>query len=168
MLASSQDSSVSGSRDLDAVVGLRLLPHGSVVRLDAFVDRAGVARLAITLGSSDRCDVVFYDEAVAPLHCLLELRDRQVWLRDCGGGIRINGVLVEGALLEPGHVVNIGRTRVLVVGAELAKTPVRVVARSVGEFMAGALALYGSLRAAAAGVGLPYSTLRGWLARRCR
>ena len=49
-----------------------------------------------------------------------------------------------------------------------ASTPRRIVipAASLGEFLAGAVASHGSLRRAADGIGVPYSTLRGWLRRR--
>jgi len=49
-----------------------------------------------------------------------------------------------------------------------ASTPCRIVipAASLGEFLAGAVASHGSLRRAADGIGVPYSTLRGWLRRR--
>jgi hypothetical protein len=33
----------------------------------------------------------------------------------------------------------------------------------LAEFLAGAVARYGSIRRAAAGIDIPYSTLRGWL-----
>ena len=36
----------------------------------------------------------------------------------------------------------------------------------MGEFLAGAVASHGSIRRAADGIGVPYSTLRGWLRRR--
>jgi transposase-like protein len=49
-----------------------------------------------------------------------------------------------------------------------ASMPRRIVipAASLGEFLAGAVASHGSLRRAADGIGVPYSTLRGWLRRR--
>ena len=49
-----------------------------------------------------------------------------------------------------------------------ASTPRRIVipAASLTEFLAGAVASHGSIRRAADGIGVPYSTLRGWLRRR--
>jgi transposase-like protein len=49
-----------------------------------------------------------------------------------------------------------------------ASAPRRIVipAALLGEFLAGAVASHGSLRRAADGIGVPYSTLRGWLRRR--
>jgi hypothetical protein len=46
--------------------------------------------------------------------------------------------------------------------------PRRIVipAASLAEFLACAVASHGSLRRAADGIGVPYSTLRGWLRRR--
>jgi hypothetical protein len=46
-----------------------------------------------------------------------------------------------------------------------AATPRRIVipATTLAEFLAVAVARYGSIRRAAAGIGIPYSTLRGWL-----
>jgi transposase-like protein len=41
-----------------------------------------------------------------------------------------------------------------------------IPATTLAEFLAGAVARYGSIRRAAAGIGIPYSTLRGWLHRR--
>jgi transposase-like protein len=38
-----------------------------------------------------------------------------------------------------------------------------IPATTLAEFLAGAVARYGSLRRAAVGIGIPYSTLRGWL-----
>jgi hypothetical protein len=40
---------------------------------------------------------------------------------------------------------------------------IAITATTVAEFVSGALARYGSIRRAAAGIGVPYSTLRGWL-----
>ena len=49
-----------------------------------------------------------------------------------------------------------------------ASTPRRIVipATTLAEFLAGAVASHGSLHRAADGIGVPYSTLRGWLQRR--
>ena len=49
-----------------------------------------------------------------------------------------------------------------------ASTPRRIVipATTLAEFLAGAVASHGSLHRAADGIGVPYSTLRGWLRRR--
>jgi hypothetical protein len=49
-----------------------------------------------------------------------------------------------------------------------ASMPRRIVipAASLAEFLVGAVASHGSLRRAADGIGVPYSTLRGWLRRR--
>jgi transposase-like protein len=49
-----------------------------------------------------------------------------------------------------------------------ASTHRRIVipAASLAEFLAGAVASHGSIRRAADGIGVPYSTLRGWLRRR--
>ena len=41
-----------------------------------------------------------------------------------------------------------------------------IPAASLAEFLVGAVASHGSLRRAADGIGVPYSTLRGWLKRR--
>jgi transposase-like protein len=38
-----------------------------------------------------------------------------------------------------------------------------IPATTLAEFLAGAVARYGSIRRAAAGIAVPYSTLRGWL-----
>jgi hypothetical protein len=45
------------------------------------------------------------------------------------------------------------------------RRPQRIVipAASLAEFLAGAVARYGSIRRAAVGIAVPYSTLRGWL-----
>jgi transposase-like protein len=49
-----------------------------------------------------------------------------------------------------------------------ASTPRRIVipAASLAEFLVRAVASHGSIRRAADGIGVPYSTLRGWLRRR--
>jgi hypothetical protein len=41
-----------------------------------------------------------------------------------------------------------------------------IPAASLAEFLVGAVESHGSLRRAADGIGVPYSTLRGWLRRR--
>jgi transposase-like protein len=41
--------------------------------------------------------------------------------------------------------------------------PIIIPATTLAEFLAGALASHGSIRRAADGIGIPYSTLRGWL-----
>jgi transposase-like protein len=41
--------------------------------------------------------------------------------------------------------------------------PIVIPATTLAEFLAGAVASHGSIRRAADGIGIPYSTLRGWL-----
>ena len=51
-------------------------------------------------------------------------------------------------------------------GQASAPHPIVIPAASLAEFLAGAVASHGSIRRAADGIGVPYSTLRGWLRRR--
>ncbi len=89
--------------------------------------RLGIESLII--GAGDGSDVVLVDGAASRRPCSIAMGQSGVVLTDLGSknGTFVNGVRVEHALLEPGHVLSIGRCRLdLVVhggGESLALTP---------------------------------------------
>lgn len=150
----------------EAVTGLRVLPHGPTFSFDALDQER--RRRAISIGTAADCDITIEHGTVAPLHCVLERRQSGVWIRDCGSdhGSRVNGVLVECARLEPGELITIGRVSLVVVGERSGSALVQITASTLAEFVTAANRAHGTLRTTAAALGLPYSTLRGWLKRR--
>ena len=86
------------------VVALRVKGTGREIAL------SHLRRLA--LGTRDICDVIFDDPTISGLHCLLERRGDELFVRDRGSknGTYVNGHQVECAELRPGSVLTIGRT----------------------------------------------------------
>jgi len=72
----------------------------------------------LTIGASSRADVVVHDRTVSHRHCRLEPCVDALWLRDLGSrnGTHVDGVAVELARVLPGSEIQIGRTRLRLVG----------------------------------------------------
>lgn len=149
------------------VTGLRLLPHGPYYDLDAFRVEDRRKRILV-IGAEIGCDLVFDDETVSGLHCLLERHGDRVWVHDCDSknGTRLNGVAVQVGELTPGASLVLGRVHLVAYGEGLPRNRVTLPAANLDEFLHSAVDAHGSLRGAAEALGLPYSTLRGWLKKR--
>lgn len=157
-----------GTQQADVpVVGLRVLPHGPAFAFDSFT-MEGNAKRILVIGADVGCDVVIDDDTVSGLHCLLERHGDRVLVHDCQSknGTRVNGVVLQEAELTPGSLLTLGRVSLVAYGAEAQRPRVTLPAASLNEFLRTAVKAHGSLRAAAEALGLPYSTLRGWLKRR--
>lgn len=148
------------------VVGLRVLPHGPSFPFDAYKIE-GSAKRILVIGADPGCDLVIEDETVSGLHCLLERHGDRVLVLDCESknSTRVNGVALQSGELTPGSLLTLGRIN-LVAYAAAQQPRVTLPAASLNEFLRTAVKAHGSLRAAAEALGLPYSTLRGWLKRR--
>ena len=68
-----------------------------------------------TLGSRGGCDILIDDPCVSGLHCVIERRDDDLFVRDRGSknGTYVNGHAIEGAELRPGTVLTVGRTQLV-------------------------------------------------------
>jgi DNA-binding NtrC family response regulator len=78
--------------------------------------RVSVAH-ALTIGTADDVDVRIDDISISRRHCVVELREEQVVVRDLGStnGTQVNGVRVQFAELRPSAVITLGMTRIRVV-----------------------------------------------------
>jgi hypothetical protein len=149
------------------VTGLRLLPHGMSFDFDAFQIENKHKRILV-IGAEIGCDIVFDDETVSGLHCLLERHGDRIWVHDCDSknGTRVNGVTVQVGELTPGTSLGLGRINLVAYGEGVPRNRVTLPAANLDEFLHSAVDAHGSLRGAAEALGLPYSTLRGWLKKR--
>ncbi len=97
----------------EAIVALRI--HGTQREILLPADRRRV-----TIGASNRCDVVIDDDAyVSQVHCTLERRDdghTVVCDRRSKNGTLLNGNRVELAEVCPGALLDLGKTRLVLVG----------------------------------------------------
>jgi hypothetical protein len=149
------------------VVGLRVLPHGPVFAFESF-QMEGSPKRILVIGAAIACDIVLDDEAVSGLHCLLERHGERVLVHDCQSknGTRVNGVALQEAELTPGSLLTLGRVNLVAYGPDAQRPRVTLAATSLDEFLHTAVKAHGSLRSAAEALGLPYSTLRGWIKKR--
>lgn len=75
--------------------------------------RRHLRRPMTLLGLSHSCDVRIQGEGVAPLHCVLVHDDAGPIVRDLGGGVRVNGELVDTHRLGNGDVIELGEVQLL-------------------------------------------------------
>ncbi|MBL8955280.1 MAG: sigma 54-dependent Fis family transcriptional regulator [Myxococcaceae bacterium] len=68
---------------------------------------------AVTVGSDPACDVVVDDAAVSRRHCVVQLGEKGVSVRDAGSrnGVVMNGARIVEAFIEPGHVLELGDSK---------------------------------------------------------
>lgn len=149
------------------VVGLRVLPHGTVFAFDSY-QIEGSAKRILVIGADIGCDLIIDDETVSGLHCLLERHGERVLVHDCQSknGTLVNGVALQEGELTPGSLLTLGRVSLVAYGPEAQRPRVTLAATTLDEFLQIAVKAHGSLRAAAEALGLPYSTLRGWIKKR--
>lgn len=149
------------------VTGLRLLPHGPVFDLDTYRVE-GKRKRILVIGAEIGCDLIFDDDTVSALHCLLQRHGDRIWVHDCDSknGTRLNGVAVQVGELTPGASLVLGRVHLVACGEGVPRNRVTLPATNLDEFLHSAVDAHGSLRGAAEALGLPYSTLRGWLKKR--
>lgn len=69
-----------------------------------------VAKDAITVGRSQRCNIRLSDSKISRVHCVFENKDGNVLIRDLNSknGIKVNGRLQSECSLKTGDVVLIG------------------------------------------------------------
>lgn len=152
---------------LASVSGLRVLPRGRMFPFDRFLIEDKIKRILI-IGAEQSCDIVLDDTTVSGLHCLIERHDHLLLIHDCESknGTRVNGALVKVGELSQGTLLSVGQTTMVAYGPETTEDRVIIAAASLDEFIAHAVEAHGSVRGAAEAIGLPYSTLRGWLKER--
>ncbi len=85
-----------------------------------------VARSRITVGRSAVNDLTLADTSVSGTHCELILGERGVVLRDLDStnGTRVNGVRVSEAWVEPGAVLSLGKTEIVLLSADEVQVPI--------------------------------------------
>lgn len=142
------------------VHGLRVVPHGPTYRFDDHVD----GRLLV--GKYRCCDIQLTDDAVSGVHCIIDRCDpMRVTVLDClsDSGTWLNGArIIEGELHE-GTLLSVGATTLVAVGAHGSADRVLMAAATMQDFLVQAIDTYGSVRQAAHAIGVPRSTLDGWI-----
>jgi DNA-binding NtrC family response regulator len=65
----------------------------------------------VTVGADPTCDLVLSDPTVSRLHCVLEQREGDWWIRDTESknGLYVNGSMVTSAQLQVGDLAALGR-----------------------------------------------------------
>ena len=145
----------------------RILPDGHEYSLDGFRFE-GKPKRYITIGSSPNADISLGDSTVSRSHCVIKQSRRGLLLQDAGSknGTWINGTPIDEYTLAPGIVFTVGSTQILASGMS---GKVRIVGASLDSFIHNAVIIYGgNVRFAADGLGVPRSTLWGWLHRKFR
>jgi transcriptional regulator with PAS, ATPase and Fis domain len=107
---------VTTTRPVDEPHSARIIRRAALTITDGpgvggtFVTAGAVA----TVGTNERADWVLTDPTVSRFHFALELTGDAVVVRDLSSrnGTCVQGVRVREAYLEPGHVIQVGRTRI--------------------------------------------------------
>ena len=149
---------------LETVIGLHVMPKGPRY---LFQDFAGHTRPRqyILIGTASNCDVRLRDATISARHCAIVRRRSRVYVTDLDStnGVWIAGCRISSCELHAGAVMTIGDTHIAAIGQEHADRGIVIAASTLPEFIRRAVDIYGTIRAAAAGIRTPYSTLRGWL-----
>jgi DNA-binding NtrC family response regulator len=90
------------------------------VQDEADARRVGLSREPLVVGSSSAADVLVSDPTVSGRHCALSIRDGGVVIEDLGSrnGTFVGGARIREARGQPGTVVAIGRSTLVVSTAE--------------------------------------------------
>lgn len=146
------------------LVGIHVIPTGPRY---LFVDAEGrvTQKQRIVIGAAEDCDIQLPDPTVSAHHCLVVRRRSRVYVEDLGStnGVWIAGCRAPRCELYPGTVFTIGNTHIAAIGQEDVDHDIVLAASTVSELCRKAVEAYGSTHAAAAGLGVPHSTLRRWL-----
>lgn len=149
------------------VVGLHVLPKGPRI---LFQDLPGHTRHKqyVMIGTAADCTVRLRDDTVSAHHCAIVRRRGRVYVRDedSTNGVWIAGCRVSSCELYAGTVITVGGTHIVAIGEPSADRKLVIAASSLPAYLRKAFDIYGTIRAAAEGIGLPYSTLRGWLRKK--
>lgn len=147
------------------VLGLRKLPGGPRFPFNRYRG-GGRPKSTLLVGSGERCDIILRDRRISDVHCLIDLHETHIILRDCSkNGTFINGIPITRATLRPGYLITVGSTSLLAYNEDSDSPELIIPAATLDQFVHNATDLYGSIHRAAAAIGVPYSTLQGWLKR---
>lgn len=149
------------------VIGFHVLPKGPRIRFQDFPGHT-LRRQYVIIGTAKNCDVRLRDETVSAHHCAIIRRRSRVDVQDMNStnGVWIAGCRVHSCELYAGTIITVGNTHIAAIGEEAADRNLVIAAPTLRDYLRKAFDLYGTIRAAAAGIGLPYSTLRGWLRKK--
>ncbi len=88
--------------------------------------RVQVARSRVTVGRSAVNDLVLSDSSVSGTHVEIVLGDQGVLVRDLGStnGTTIDGVRVREAWIEPGGIIQLGKTEIVLQSADEVEVPI--------------------------------------------
>jgi hypothetical protein len=149
------------------VIGLHVIPAGPRY---LFPDVPGqkVRRRYAIIGTARDCDLRLRDPAISRQHCAIVRTKGRVYVYDLDStnGLWVAGCRVRACKLQPGAVFTIGNNSIAAIGPEDIGRDIVIAASTLPEFLHKAMDAYGSIKAASKGIGVPYSTLRGWLKRK--
>lgn len=109
---------------------MRGVPARLKLQITRKIDESYTVTDGMTLGRSDRADVVLLDGAISRVHARVEQRDGRFWIVDAGSsnGILVNGAKAEAHALVEGDLVQIGNKKLAFTEAEpLPATPAHTV-----------------------------------------
>lgn len=146
------------------IVGLHVIPKGPRYLFQDLEPQTPRSRYFV-IGTAEDCDIQLHDASVSAHHCTIVRRRSRVYASDLGStnGVWIGGRRVQSCELHDGTVIRVGNTEIAAIGEENAGHDVVIAASTLYEFVRKAVDAYGSMRGAANGLGMAYSTLRGWL-----
>lgn len=149
------------------IIGLHVIPTGPRCLFQALESRTRRNRYLV-IGTADDCDIRLHDASVSAHHCAIVRRRSRVYASDLGStnGVWSGGRRVQSCELHDGTVITLGNTGIAAIGREAMGHEVVIAAATVHAFIRKAVAAYGSMHAAADGIGIPYSTLRDWLKKK--
>lgn len=148
------------------VIGLRKIPWGVRYVFDDYRFMENAKRL-ISVGAAKECDICIDEPEVSAAHCLIHRNrhNHRVWIFDSSkNGIRVNGVDVVWAELTEGATLSIGPHFFMAYSERTAEERYVFAAATISEFVHQAVEVYGSITAAAKGIGLP-RTSKSWKSR---
>ncbi len=88
---------------------------------------------AVTVGSDPACEVVVDDAAVSRRHCVVQLSEKGVSVRDVGSrnGTLLSGARIVEVFIEPGAVLELGDSKLWI---ELGKQPIELALSESSRF----------------------------------
>lgn len=148
------------------VIGVHVIPSGPRYLFQDADGRPTHTRYVL-VGTAVDCDIRLHDASVSGHHCSIVRRHSRVYVHDLSStnGVWVAGARVPSCELHAGTVVRIGNTSIAAIGQENMDRDIVIAASTLPAFIRQAVDAYGSIHAAADGIGVPYSTLRGWLAK---
>jgi hypothetical protein len=149
------------------VIGVHVIPAGPRY---LFQDAEGqeTHKRYLVIGAAADCDIRLQDSSISAHHGSIVRKRYRVYVNDLGStnGVWVAGCRVRSCELHAGTVVTLGNIHMVAISQETVRRDIVIAASTLPEFIRQAVDAYGSIRAAADGIGVPNSTLRDWLRKK--